>query len=72
MTKYKTAYGVLDIPDDIHLDIQTDMADGFDTLCISVERSFGKSQRQKSAEIERNKRLMRAGKIIFDEYEEVK
>lgn len=72
MTKYKTAYGVLDIPDDIHSGIHTDMADGFDTLCISVGRSFGKSQRQKSAENERNKRLMRAGKIEFDEYEEVK
>ena len=72
MTKYKTAYGVLDIPDDIHLDIHTDMADGFDNLCITVGRSFGKSQRQKSAEIERIKRLMKAGKIEFDEYEEVK
>ena len=72
MTKWKTVYGELEVPDDIHLDIHTDMADGFDTLCISVGRSFGKSQRQKSAEIERNKRLMRAGKIEFDEYEEIK
>ncbi len=64
MTKFNTAYRVLEF--------DIDMADGFDCLCISVGRSFGKSQRQKSAEIERNKRLMRAGKIEFDEYEEVK
>ena len=64
MTKYNTAYGVLNV--------DIDMADGFDCLCISVGRSFGKSRKQKLAVIERNKRLMKAGKIEFDEYEEVK
>ena len=71
MTKYNTAYGVLDVPDDINTDVDIDMADGFDCLCITVGRSFGKTRKQKAI-IERNKRLMKAGKIIFDEYEEVK
>lgn len=71
MTKYNTAYGVLDVPDDINTDVDIDMADGFDCLCFTVSRSFGKTQKQKAI-IERNKRLMKAGKIEFDEYEEVK
>ena len=72
MTKYNTAYGVLDVTDDINTDVDIDMADGFDCLCVSVGRSFGKTRKQKLAIVERNKRLMKAGKIEFDEYEEVK
>ena len=72
MTKYNTKYGVLDVPDDIITHIDIDMADGFDCLCVSVGRSFGKTRKQKLAIIERNKRLMKAGKIEFDEYEEIK
>lgn len=51
------------VPDDIFTDVDIDMADGFDTLCVNVGRSLGKTRKQKLAIIERNKRLMKEGKI---------
>ena len=72
MSVWKTAYGELEVPDHnpepeniIH------RFDGFYSI-LEKERFCLKLQQQQPDFIERNKRLMKAGKIIFDEYEEVK
>jgi len=48
-----------------------DYYDGFDTLVFGTERYFRNLQQMQPEQIERNRRLMKAGKIEFDEYEEV-
>ncbi len=72
MTVWKTAYGELEVPDHnpepeniIH------RFDGFYSI-LEKERFCLELQQQQPDFIERNKRLMKAGKIEFDEYEEVK
>ena len=72
MAVYKTAFGDLEIPD---LEAGTEELNrcynGFGSI-LEKERFCLELQRQQPDFIEMNKRLMKAGKIIFDEYEEVK
>lgn len=72
MTKWKTIYGELEVPD--HNPEPENLIpcfDGFYSI-LEKERFCLKLEQQQPDFIERNKRLMKAGKIKFDEYEEVK
>lgn len=72
MAVYKTAFGDLNIPDPVAGPEELlQCFDGFGNI-LEKERFCLKLQQQQPDFIERNKRLMKAGKIEFDEYEEVK
>lgn len=72
MTVWKTIFGELEVPD--HNPEPDNILICFDGYySISEKEHFClELQRQQPCFIERNKRLMKAGKVKFDEYEEVK
>ena len=71
MTKWKTVYGELEVPDNNpEPENLIQCFDGFYSI-LEKEQFCLKLQQQQPDFIERNKRLMKAGKIEFDEYEEL-